>query len=64
MKSEMEPMLTRQQVAEWLNVSTKTIRRLELRGSIARVSISKVGVRYLKKDVEDFIKSRRIEKSF
>ena len=62
--AKMESMLTRKQVAEWLNVSTKTVRRLELRGSISRISISRVGVRYLRKDVEDFIASRRVERSF
>lgn len=47
-----------------LQVSKRQIRRMELSGALPRVKLSFQNIRYLKKDVEDFIKSRRIEQSY
>ena len=58
-----ERLLTRQEVAEILRVSTKTVRRLEQRGSLPRVELSGAGIRYLRKDLDAFISQRRVEKA-
>ena len=57
-----ERLLTRQEVAEILNVSSRTVRRLEERRLISRVRLSGSTVRYKRKEVEDFIERRTIER--
>ena len=56
-------LLTRKEVAEILQVCPHTVRNLEKRGSLPRVEISRVGVRYLKKDVDEFIAQRRVKQA-
>ncbi len=58
---DFDRLLTRKQVAEMLQVCPHTVRNLELRGSLPRVEISRVGVRYTKADVDDFIAQRRVK---
>jgi predicted DNA-binding transcriptional regulator AlpA len=59
-----ERLLTREEVCDMLQVSKRQIRRMELSGALPRVKLSFQNIRYLKKDVEDFIKSRRVEQSY
>ena len=60
MTKKYEKLLTRSEVAEMLGVSGHTVRNYEKRGSLARIELSGVGIRYLKKDIDDFIMSRRV----
>ncbi len=64
LKQKYERLLTRKEVADMLRVCPHTVRNLEKRGSLPRVEISGIGIRYLKEDVEDFISSRRVERAY
>jgi predicted DNA-binding transcriptional regulator AlpA len=59
-----ERLLTRDDVCDMLQVSKRQLRRMELAGSLPRVKLSFRNIRYLKKDVEDLIKGRRVEQSY
>jgi len=63
MTGRYERLMTRAEVADMLRVSERTIRRLERRGSLPRVELSEVGIRYLKEDVDNLIKNRRVERA-
>jgi excisionase family DNA binding protein len=53
-------LMTREEVAEYLGVSEMTIHRLERRGSLPRVEISKRVIRYRASDLDDLIKKRLV----
>ena len=57
--SDYEPLLTRKQVAEWLQVSQMTVIRLEKQGKIPRVQLSGIGVRYDPSAIRDFIDGKQ-----
>jgi len=56
-----DKMLTRGEVAQILGVSERQVYRLEQRGCLPKVHLTKNIVRYLPKDLEKLIEDRRIE---
>ena len=61
--TSMEPyehLLTCKQVAEMLNVSISTVKRMEKRADIPRVELPGVGVRYRPSSIQAFIEGREV----
>ena len=56
----MEPLLTTEQIAQWLQVEVVTVRRLVSRGELAA---HRVGgeFRFTRQDVQDFLARQRVE---
>ena len=54
----MKPLMTREEVAEALKVSTWTVRRYEQRGVLPRVELSEHAIRYRHEDVDKLIEKR------
>jgi predicted DNA-binding transcriptional regulator AlpA len=59
-EQKYERLLTKKQVAEMLNCSIDTIKRLENLGKFPRVQISGVGVRYKPESIKAYIDRREI----
>ena len=57
-------LLTRDEVCDMLQVSKRQLRRMELSGALPRVKLSFRNIRYIKKDVDDLIRSRRVERDY
>jgi len=57
-----ETLLNRDQVAEMLNCSVMTVRRLEANGKIPRVEITGMGIRYRPSSIQAFIESKEFYK--
>ncbi len=53
--------LTVEQVAEWLQVSTKTIRRYIEDGSLPAVNLGGRAIRIRRQDLETWLQNRRVE---
>ena len=53
--------LTVEQVAEWLQVSTKTIRRYIEDGSLPAVNLGGRAIRIRRQDLEVWLQNRRVE---
>jgi excisionase family DNA binding protein len=53
-----ETLLTREEVADMLRCSTKTVRNLEQRGKIPRVELSGIGIRYRPSSINKFIEDQ------
>ncbi len=51
----MKSLMKREEVAEYLNVSTKTVRRFEERGQLPRIDLSRTSIRYRPEDVEKLL---------
>jgi|ETNmetMinimDraft_18_1059904.scaffolds.fasta_scaffold129707_1 excisionase family DNA binding protein len=51
----MKPLMKREEVAEYLKVSTKTVRRFEERGQLPRIDLSRTSIRYRPEDVEKLL---------
>ena len=57
-------LMTREEVAEYLGVSERTIHRLERRGSLPRIEITKQVIRYRASDLDDLITKRLVKRVF
>ena len=53
--NEIEPLLTRKEVAKLLQVSPMTVIRLEKQGKLPRIQMSGIGVRYKPSTIRAFI---------
>ncbi len=53
--------LTIEQAAQWLQVSTKTIRRYIEAGSLPAVNLGGRAIRIRRQDLEAFLQNRRVE---
>lgn len=53
----MEPLLTAEEVAEYLNVKPSTIYQMKKRGQIPFVSIARSGVRFRSEDVKEYVEN-------
>ncbi len=53
--------LTVEQVAEWLQVSTKTIRRYIEAGTLPAVNLGGRAIRIRREDIEAWLQTRRVE---
>ncbi len=53
--------LTVEQVADWLQVSTKTIRRYIEDGSLPAVNLGGRAIRIRRQDLETWLQNRRVE---
>ena len=51
----MKPLMKREEVAEYLKVSTKTVRRFEERGQLPRIDLSRTSIRYRPEAVEKLL---------
>ena len=51
----MKSLMKREEVAEYLNVSTKTVRRFEERGQLPRIDLSRTSIRYRPEVVEKLL---------
>ena len=58
--TDIEPLLTRKEVAKLLQVSPRTVIRLEKQGKIPRVQLSGIGVRYKPSTIRAFIDGKEI----
>ena len=58
--SDIEPLLTRKEVAKLLQVSPMTIIRLEKQGRLPRIQMSGIGVRYKPSTIRAFIETGEI----
>ena len=56
-------LLTRNEVMEVLQCSGKTIRRMEIAGTLPRVQLSSKCIRYEPKEVEAIIKGLRVKQA-
>lgn len=56
----MEPMLDIRQVAQWLGVSTYTVRREVERGRLTKVKVGRLD-RFRRGDVEEYTKAMEAE---
>ena len=54
-KEELEDLLTAKEVAQWLGVSEKTVRRWQHQGKLPCVKLNGWAVRFKRCDVEAFI---------
>ena len=51
----VKPLMTRTEVAEYLGVSTQTIRRYEENGLLPRIDLSRTSIRYRPEAVEHLL---------
>ncbi len=51
----MRSLMTREEVADYLNVSQKTVRRLEEAGQLPRIDITRKSIRYRPEVVEKLL---------
>ena len=63
MTHEKLKLLTREDVCDMLQVSKSQLRRMEKAGLIPRIKLSFQNIRYKPDDIENFIESRRSERS-
>ena len=53
--NQYERLMTREEVAEYLHVSTKKIRRLEKEGMLPRIDLGRKAIRYRPEVVEELL---------
>lgn len=59
---EGDRLLRRQQVADVLNISTRTVRRWEAQGKIPVIKLTRSCIRYRVKDIMDLLEKLRYSK--
>ena len=53
--NQYDRLMTREEVAEYLHVSTKKVRRLEKEGMLSRIDLGRTAIRYRPEAVEELL---------